>query len=104
MAQCQSSDSAVRLLTGRVLEEVEPELRPRLLEAAVADGFNRDTLARLLDPGCDLGQTYECLTRCTFVESRQGKWHFAPLVRRLLLSSLQMESPERLRELQARLQ
>jgi len=103
VAHSPSSDAAVRLLTGRVLEEVDPELRPRFMEAAVAEGFNRDVLARLLDPGSDIAAIYERLSGCTFVESRQGLWHFAPLVRSLLLQSLELDSPDRLKEIRARL-
>ncbi|MBT9585087.1 ATP-binding protein [bacterium] len=101
VANCNSTDSAVRLLTGRVLEEIEPEWRPHFFSAAVADGFNRDILGRLLDG--NLPQAYERLTRCTFVESHQGLWHFAPLVRTLLVRSLELESPDRLREIRSRL-
>ena len=103
VAHCNSPDAAVRLLTGRVLEEVESEWRGCFLDAAVADGFNRDILARLLDPEKDVARVYERLTAATFVESQGGLWHFTPLVRRLLLRSLELESPERLREVRARL-
>jgi hypothetical protein len=101
VADCNSTDAAVRLLAGRVLEEIEPEWRSPFFAAAVPEGFNRDILSRVIEG--DPQPLYERLTRCTFVESQQGLWHFAPLVRTLLVRSLELESPERLREIRARL-
>ena len=99
VASSQSVEAAVKALAQRILEEVEPAWRERFLEASVLDGFNRDSLAAVLGDA----DIFERLTRATFVEAREGRWHFAEQVRKVLLRTLEMESPERARQLHERM-
>ncbi len=95
---------AVRTLVERLLEEVELPYRDLVLDMALPEEFNLDLLQKLHPDHPEPRRAFERLLKLTFASSREGRWCYAPAVRKAFLAYLEMESPQRKTELTERLQ
>jgi hypothetical protein len=102
VASSKSREMAVRTLVERLLEEVEASARDLVLDMAVPEEFNLDLVGRLHPDLAEPRRAFERLLRLTFAEAHGGKWRYAPSIRQVFLTYLQLESPERVQRLRQR--
>lgn len=103
VARSPSREVAVRTLVERMLEEVEPAWRDLVLDMALPEELDLDRLQRLHPDLPEPRRAFERLLKLTFITAREGRWAYAPAVRKALLAYLELESPQRKSELLARL-
>jgi hypothetical protein len=99
VASSPSREMALRTLVERLLEEVEGPFRDLVLDMAVPSAFNLDLLCRLHPDLPEPRRAFERLLRLTFVEAEAGRWRYAENIRHIMLSYLELESPQRLQQL-----
>ena len=110
VATTNSEEEAVRRLKERILEEFEPTWHNLFVEMAVPDGFNLETIQRLLklegkaDSDDSAREIYNYLQQASFVEGRGGRLHYLPGVRRVLMRYGELESPTKVAQIRAALE
>jgi hypothetical protein len=103
-SKMSSEEAATRVLYERILEEVDTQWHQLFTDMAVPDGFNLDTVEKVLGNKEAARAGYTQLSEATFVEGRAGVLHYLPGVRRVLLRYGELESPARVQEVKAKLQ
>jgi len=96
-ASARSEEEAVLHLGDRILEEIDPEWRPIVVDLAVADTFNFDRVLLLVQDEARARQGFAQLKAASFVRPiAAGQWGYDSHVQRVLVRYLALESPERL--------
>lgn len=99
VANKENINSAVPILTQRVLEEVEPNWQTFFLDMAVPERFDLATVEKLSQSATESQAGFERLLSATFVEPGERTFYYRPVIRRLFLRQLELKNPARLQEL-----
>lgn len=108
-ARLGTEEEAIQAMSKRILEEIDEEWRQIFLDMVVPDGFNLDIVQKVLELDKTRNQleiadrTFDYLSQATFIESREGRWHYLPPIRRVLLRYGELKSPVRIATIRERL-